>query len=58
MNAKKVTVRMLGFAVPCALGEGIFGGRGKKLIWPTILVQSGHRLVALLATGAILGAWT
>lgn len=47
----------IGFALPYALGEAIFGGRDKDLLWPTFFVQAGHRLVALLVMGAILGVW-
>jgi len=47
----------IGFAVPYALGEAIFGGKDKDLLWPTFFVQAGHRLISLLAMGAIIGVW-
>jgi hypothetical protein len=47
----------LGFALPVTLGNALFSGKDKKLVWPMFFVQAGHELVALLASGAILGAW-
>jgi uncharacterized protein DUF1761 len=47
----------LGFAVPIALGNALFSGRDKSLVWPMFFVQAGHELAGLLVTGAILGVW-
>jgi hypothetical protein len=47
----------LGFALPVTLGNALFSGKDKKLVWPMFFVQAGHELVALLVNGAILGAW-
>lgn len=45
-------VLWIGFVVPLALGDLIWGGN-KKLFW----LKVGHMLVTLLAAGAIIGAW-
>ena len=42
----------IGFVVPLALGNAIWGGK-KKLFWLSI----GNMLVTLLVAGAIIGAW-
>jgi hypothetical protein len=47
----------LGFALPVTLGNALFSGKDKKLVWPMFFVQAGHELVALLVSGVILGAW-
>jgi Protein of unknown function (DUF1761) len=47
----------LGFTLPVTLGTALFSGKDRKLVWPMFLVQAGHELVALLVSGAILGAW-
>jgi len=47
----------LGFAVPIALGNALFSGKDKSLVWPMFFVQAGHELAGLLVTGAILGMW-
>lgn len=47
----------LGFVFPLTLGNALFGGKDKSLIWPMFLVQAVHELFVLLAAGAILGAW-
>jgi hypothetical protein len=47
----------LGFTLPVTLGNALFSGKDKKLVWPMFFVQAGHELAALLVCGAILGAW-
>lgn len=42
----------IGFVVPLALGNAIWGGK-YKLFWLNI----GNMLITLLITGAIIGAW-
>jgi hypothetical protein len=42
----------LGFVVPLALGNAIWGGK-YKMFWLNI----GNMLITLLVTGAIIGAW-
>lgn len=45
-------IMWVGFVVPLALGEAIWGGK-MSLFWLNI----SHMLVTLLAAGAIIGAW-
>lgn len=47
----------LGFAVPGSLGDAMFSGKDKSLIWPMALIRIGHYLVSFLVVGAIIGAW-
>jgi hypothetical protein len=42
----------IGFVVPLALGNAIWGG-SKKVFWLT----TSHMLITLLVIGAIIGAW-
>lgn len=43
----------IGFVVPLALGEALWGG--KRTLF---LLSTGHMLVTLLAAGAIIGFWS
>jgi hypothetical protein len=43
----------LGFAMPMKVGEIMFGGRNRKLLW----IDGGYQLVNYLIMGAIIGAW-
>jgi hypothetical protein len=47
----------LGFTLPVTLGNAVFSGKDKSLVWLMFFIQAGHELVALLVSGAILGAW-
>jgi hypothetical protein len=47
----------IGFMLQVVMGFAIFGGKKRRLMWLTILVQGGHYLAVMLAMGAILGAW-
>src|SRR5512142_3329141 len=47
----------LGFTLPVTLGNAVFSGKDRRLVWPMFFVQTGHELAALLVSGAILGAW-
>lgn len=45
-------IMWIGFVVPLALGEAVWGGTMKLFF-----LNTGHMLVTLLVTGAILGGW-
>ena len=46
-------IMWIGFVVPLALGELIWGGK-KSLFW----LKTGNMFLTLLAAGAIIGAWS
>lgn len=47
----------LGFALPITVSDILFSGRETGHMWQLFLIQSTHHFFALLAMGAILGAW-
>ncbi len=47
----------LGFAVPESLGDAMFSGKDRSLVWPMAGIRIGHYLVGFLVMGAIIGAW-
>jgi hypothetical protein len=51
-GAMTAFIMWIGFVVPLAVGDAIWGGN-MKLFW----LKIGHMLVTLLAAGAIIGMW-